>query len=111
MQVDTVFPYCQQYFIVHSQQAPTDNPLIRQAIRSVVAVDEIIAVTGGARRNHSMVYPDGTYYGGEVTDGRYDQHDPEKAKALQQEAEIGRAHVRTPVTNAHLVCSLLHDKK
>src|SRR3546814_7537306 len=25
--------------------------------------------------------------------------------------EIGSAHVCTPVTNAHLVCSLLHDKK
>src|SRR3546814_808954 len=25
--------------------------------------------------------------------------------------EIGRAHVRTPVTNAHLVCRLLFDKK
>src|SRR3546814_2096455 len=25
--------------------------------------------------------------------------------------EIGRAHVRTPVTNAHLVCHLLLDKK
>src|SRR3546814_10216431 len=27
------------------------------------------------------------------------------------EAEIGRAHVRTPVTNAHLVCRLLLEKK
>src|SRR3546814_10386222 len=26
-------------------------------------------------------------------------------------AEIGRAHVRTTVTNAHLVCRLLLDKK
>src|SRR3546814_10572575 len=26
-------------------------------------------------------------------------------------AEIGRAHVRTPVTNAHLVCRLLLEKK
>src|SRR3546814_6633211 len=26
-------------------------------------------------------------------------------------AEIGRAHVRTPVTNAHLVCRLLLDNK
>src|SRR3546814_1052149 len=26
-------------------------------------------------------------------------------------AEIGRAHVCTPVTNAHLVCRLLLDKK
>src|SRR3546814_10147938 len=25
--------------------------------------------------------------------------------------EIGRAHARTPVTNAHLVCRLLLDKK
>src|SRR3546814_4021700 len=25
--------------------------------------------------------------------------------------EIGRAHVCTPVTNAHLVCRLLHEKK
>src|SRR3546814_6419002 len=27
------------------------------------------------------------------------------------EIEIGRAHVRTPVTNAHLVCRLLLEKK
>src|SRR3546814_8346425 len=27
------------------------------------------------------------------------------------DAEIGRAHVRTPVTNAHLVCRLLLEKK
>src|SRR3546814_6744447 len=27
------------------------------------------------------------------------------------EREIGRAHVRTPVTNAHLVCRLLLEKK
>src|SRR3546814_9310463 len=25
--------------------------------------------------------------------------------------EIGRAHVRTPVNHAHLVCSLMHEKK
>src|SRR3546814_955622 len=29
----------------------------------------------------------------------------------QAEDEIGRAHVCTPVTNAHLVCRLLLDKK
>src|SRR3546814_9986544 len=28
-----------------------------------------------------------------------------------QRDEIGRAHVRTPVTNAHLVCRLLLEKK
>src|SRR3546814_9581574 len=30
---------------------------------------------------------------------------------LQRFAEIGRAHVLTPVTNAHLVCRLLLEKK
>src|SRR3546814_1433458 len=29
----------------------------------------------------------------------------------QARAQIGRAHVRTPVTNAHLVCRLLLEKK
>src|SRR3546814_6497459 len=32
------------------------------------------------------------------------------ARGLAQELEIGRAHVRTPVTNAHLVCRLHLDK-
>src|SRR3546814_8499065 len=31
--------------------------------------------------------------------------------ALARGLEIGRAHVRTPVTNAHLVCRLLLEKK
>src|SRR3546814_5970980 len=29
----------------------------------------------------------------------------------RESQEIGRAHVRTPVTNAHLVCRLLLEKK
>src|SRR3546814_2815945 len=37
---------------------------------------------------------------------------PGKAAAKPKKAaEIGRAHVRTPVTNAHLVCRLLLEKK
>ena len=87
VEVISVFPFCQQYLIVHSQQPPTDNPLIRQAIRTVVNVDDLIAVTGNvARRNHSMVYPDGVYYGGEITMGRYDESDIARAQALLVEA-------------------------
>src|SRR3546814_8245275 len=43
--------------------------------------------------------------------------DPDVAAALTAEQieekfnQIGRAHVRTPVTNAHLVCRLLLEKK
>src|SRR3546814_4715553 len=33
------------------------------------------------------------------------------AEAIAGGAEIGRAHVLTPVTNAHLVCRLLLEKK
>src|SRR3546814_6493611 len=33
------------------------------------------------------------------------------AQRLPQISEIGRAHVRTPVTHAHLVCRLLLAKK
>src|SRR3546814_8245318 len=32
-------------------------------------------------------------------------------RARRGRAQIGRAHVRTPVTNAHLVCRLLLEKK
>src|SRR3546814_4181564 len=35
----------------------------------------------------------------------------ERAAKLNLVEEIGRADVRTPVTNAHLVCRLLLDKK
>src|SRR3546814_3805028 len=34
-----------------------------------------------------------------------------KMKGLGQIVKIGRAHVCTPVTNAHLVCRLLLEKK
>lgn len=85
-----VFPFCQQYIIVHSQQTPTDNPMIREAIRTATGVEDMIAVQGGApRKNHSMVYPEGVYYGGDVTAGRYDQNDPEAAKALLDGAGYG----------------------
>src|SRR3546814_9842812 len=44
--------------------------------------------------------------GGEWT-AAYDFPADPRRSSLQ----IGRAHVRTPVTNAHLVCRLLLDKK
>src|SRR3546814_3520565 len=38
-------------------------------------------------------------------------YEPERLTIGAGETEIGRAHVRTPVTNAHLVCRLLLEKK
>ena len=83
----TVFPYCQQYLIVHSAQAPTDNRLIRQAIRTATEVHDLILASGeAARPNFSMVYPGGAYFIGDANAGWYDQGDPEAAKALLKEA-------------------------
>src|SRR3546814_5858945 len=36
---------------------------------------------------------------------------PARYRATGWHVEIGRAHVRTPVTNAHLVCRLLLENK
>ncbi len=83
----TVFPFCQQYLIVHSSQAPTDNRLIRQAIRTATAVEDLIIASGeAARPNFSMVYPGGAYFIGDENAQWYDQADPEGAQALLQEA-------------------------
>ncbi|MWB78387.1 ABC transporter substrate-binding protein [Pseudooceanicola sp. 216_PA32_1] len=83
----TVFPYCQQYLIVHSSNPPTDNRLIRQAIRTAADVDDLILASGeAANKNFSMVYPNGEYFIGEDNAGWYDGGDPEKAKALLKEA-------------------------
>jgi peptide/nickel transport system substrate-binding protein len=82
----TAFPFCQQYFIVHAQQAPTDNKKIRQAIRTAVEVDDLIIVSGEAAvAEFSMVYPNGEYYIGEANSQWYDQNDPEAARALLAE--------------------------
>src|SRR3546814_4296796 len=44
--------------------------------------------------------------------GSYVQLDRRPVTAVESIAyQIGRANVRTPVTNAHTVCSLLYDKK
>src|SRR3546814_4819186 len=46
----------------------------------------------------------------EKTAGGIIIHDSAKEKPSEGE-EIGRAHVSTPVTNAHLVCSILLEKQ
>jgi peptide/nickel transport system substrate-binding protein len=81
------FPYCQQYFVLHSSNGLTANPLIRQAIREVVNVDDILAATGIlAQRNPSLLYPTSPYYAGDMAATFYDRKDPTKAKALLKQA-------------------------
>ena len=81
------FPYCQQYFVLHSSNGLTANPLIRQAIREVVNVDDIMAATGIlAQRNPSMLYPPSPYYAGDMAAKYYDRKDPNKAKEILKQA-------------------------
>jgi len=83
-----IFPYCMQVFVVNSQQGPTKDPLIRQAINAVVNVDEITTAMGRvAQRNHSMVYPSSPYYQGDAMKIYYDQKNPAKAKDLLRRAK------------------------
>ncbi len=82
-----VFPYCQQVFITNSQNGPTANPLIRQAIDAAVNVDEILDATGQiAEKNSSLVYAFSPYYTPDLSKPYYDQKDPAKAKALLAQA-------------------------
>src|SRR3546814_2932988 len=48
---------------------------------------------------------------GEGADALQDRRDGRKERLADLGEQIGRAHVRTPVTNAHLVCRLLLEKK
>ncbi|WP_235491067.1 ABC transporter substrate-binding protein, partial [Achromobacter sp. DMS1] len=84
---------------MNSQQPPTDKSQVRQAIRTAVHVDDIMKVIGASRKNHSMVYPDGAYYGGKATDGRYNENDPGKAKALLKEAGYQNAPIVLQTNN------------
>src|SRR3546814_10489003 len=49
--------------------------------------------------------------GGVKTEGLSDIQSSINFRGPATQPEIGRAHVRTPVTNAHLVCRLLLEKK
>ncbi len=87
LEVQTVFPYCMQVFVLNTQQGLTSNPLGRQAINAVVGIDDVAAATGlVTRRNHSLVYPSSSYYLGDAMKPYYDQNNPEKARALLKEA-------------------------
>ena len=82
-----VIPFCQQEFVLHTQNPPTTDALIRQAIAAVVDVDEIITASGQiADRNPSLVFKPSPYFPGDAAAAWYDMKDSAKAKALLQQA-------------------------
>ncbi len=82
-----IFPYCMQVYIVNTQQGPTRNPLVRQAILATVDAPEIIgAMNVVAQPSHSLVYPGSPYYQGDAMKPYYSQKNPQKAKELLKQA-------------------------
>jgi peptide/nickel transport system substrate-binding protein len=82
-----VIPFCQQVFVLHSQAAPTNNVLIRQAIQAVFDVDDMIAASApDAERNPALVFKTSPYFQPENAAKYYDLKSAAKAKALLQQA-------------------------
>src|SRR3546814_1470346 len=68
--------------------------------------------TARERRNGGKLFlPHGKSCRGERLSYRREGADEQRHRPLSVHREIGRAHVSTPVTNAHLVCRLLLEKK
>ena len=78
-----VFPFCMQVFVVNTQQGPTKDPLVRQAIEAVVGADDVLDAMGTlSQKSHSLVYANSPYYQGDAMKPYYDQNNPAKAKEL-----------------------------
>jgi peptide/nickel transport system substrate-binding protein len=83
----TVFPGCMSVIMLHSQNPPTDNPLVREAIAAVLNADDIIDAAGlVAKQQPSILYPDSPYYDVNNAAPYYNQHNIAKAKDLLAKA-------------------------
>jgi len=101
------FPYCQQYFVIHAANGPTANPLIRQAIREVVNVDDITGATGILSQTQSFIALSGEpYYAGEMATTFYDQKSPAKAKELLKQAGYNGEKLICRPTRTTRICAI-----
>lgn len=82
-----VFPYCQHVIVIHSQNAPTNNVLIRRAIQAAADTEELALSTGQVfRLNPSLTYANSPYNPGDVVKKYYAIANADRAKALLKEA-------------------------
>src|SRR3546814_4297317 len=105
---DTLFPYTTLFRSYRDRTAEHGRGRQRPEIAPVQAVGMIgIEQQQLAGRERAATLPSGQRTAVSVTD----QGDGNRPSINADIREIGRAHVCTPVTNAHLVCRLLLEKK
>ena len=82
-----IFPFCMQVYVVNSQQGPTANPLVRQAISAALNAQEVLEAMGSvSQATHSLVYASSPYYQGDAMKKYYSQNNAAKAKELLAKA-------------------------
>ncbi|TXL69539.1 ABC transporter substrate-binding protein [Vineibacter terrae] len=98
-----IFPFCMQVYVVNTQQGPTKNPLVRQAIASVVNASDTLEAMGVlGQATHSLVYASSPYYQGDAMKPYYSQNNPAKAKELLKKAGYAGEKI-TLQTNSNYV--------
>ncbi len=111
MQVQQVFPGCQQVFFQHTQNVPTNNLLVRQAVQAAMGVDDIMEALGEvSKRNGQLSYPGTPYFTPGNPNFHYDVNDTAKAKALLQQAGYHGEKIvlqTTPTYSWHLNATLV----
>src|SRR3546814_6027032 len=87
---------------VHRNRVDVDQIVARRGCHMALAVDEHQRAGRAKTAKIEDIEPGGADEAGRVAlaEGR-----------AQRRKKIGSAHVRTPVTNAHLACRLLHETK
>ena len=82
-----VFPYCQHVLVLHSQNPPTNNVLIRRAIQAAADTEELAEASGQLYRlNPSLTYASSPYNPGDLVNPFYKINNVDRARALMKEA-------------------------
>src|SRR3546814_2186423 len=103
--------------VAAADMAAVDALIRRRLASDVVLINQVaehIVAAGGKRLRPMLLLLAARALGHQGTDAHQLAAVVEfihTSTLLHDDVEIGRAHVRTPVTNAHLVCRLLLEKK
>ena len=85
--IEKIFPGCMNALVMMSQNPPTNNVLIRQAVLAAVDVEDMAEASGQVYRlNPSLLYADSPYFTGPQMEKIFNQKNLVRAKQLLQQA-------------------------